>query len=102
VPVTYVVEDGTIVFRTAPGTKVEGLLTGPASFQVDDVDALRHTGWSVLVDGRAAVSWADGAEREEGRWVSWHLPLVVTLTPSSVSGRELVLAHPDTDRRGYR
>jgi hypothetical protein len=102
VPVAYVVKGRTIVFRTALGTKVDALLAGAASFQVDDVDSLRRTGWSVLVDGHAAVRWAEDQEAPHGGWVSWHLPLTVTLTPDAISGREVVLVHPETDPRGYR
>jgi hypothetical protein len=100
--VAYVVKGRTIVFRTALGTKVDALLAGAASFQVDDVDSLRRTGWSVLVDGHAAVRWAEDQEAPHGGWVSWHLPLTVTLTPDAISGREVVLVHPETDPRGYR
>lgn len=58
-PVNYVVDhllDGspTIVFRTDPGTKLAGLGRTPSiSFEVDDLDMVEHTGWSILVKGRA-------------------------------------------------
>jgi nitroimidazol reductase NimA-like FMN-containing flavoprotein (pyridoxamine 5'-phosphate oxidase superfamily) len=100
-PVAYVVTaERTIVFHSAPGEKVDALLAGPIAFQVDEVDGLRRTGWSVLVDGHASIAWSEGEDRE--RWVSWHLPYAVTVHPTVVSGRELVLEHPETDRRGYR
>jgi hypothetical protein len=102
VPVSYVVTaTGTIVFRTAPGTKVEALLSGRASFQVDAIDPVHRTGWSVLLEGPAEISWGDDSLPIE-RWVPGSLPLSVTLTPARMSGRALHLELLDTDRRGYR
>jgi nitroimidazol reductase NimA-like FMN-containing flavoprotein (pyridoxamine 5'-phosphate oxidase superfamily) len=54
-PVNHVVDRGTIVFRTDPGSKLRGLLRSPAvCYQVDGIDPADATGWSVLVKGRAA------------------------------------------------
>jgi nitroimidazol reductase NimA-like FMN-containing flavoprotein (pyridoxamine 5'-phosphate oxidase superfamily) len=45
-----------IVLRTAPGTKLQAAALGSVvAFQVDDFDAMGHTGWSVLVQGLASV-----------------------------------------------
>jgi uncharacterized protein len=53
-PVNHVVDRGTIVFRTDPGSKLRGLLRSPAvCYQVDGIDPADATGWSVLVKGRA-------------------------------------------------
>jgi uncharacterized protein len=53
-PVNHVVEGGSVVFRTDPGSKLRGLLRSPAvCFEVDGVDPVDATGWSVLVKGRA-------------------------------------------------
>jgi hypothetical protein len=96
-----VTQDHTILFRTAPGTKVDSLLTGRAGFQVDDIDPVHRTGWSVLVDGTAEVSWGDDQLPIE-RWNPASLPFLVTLTPARISGRALSLYLLDTDDRGYR
>jgi hypothetical protein len=54
-PVNHVVDRGTIVFRTDPGSKLRGLLRSPAvCYEVDGIDPADATGWSVLVKGRAA------------------------------------------------
>jgi uncharacterized protein len=46
--------DLAIVFRTGGGTKLHGLERSPSvCFEVDALDATDHTGWSVLVKGRA-------------------------------------------------
>ena len=51
-PVTYVVDDGSIVFRTGPGTKLVLAATGArAAFEVDEASKLLETGTSVVVHG---------------------------------------------------
>jgi nitroimidazol reductase NimA-like FMN-containing flavoprotein (pyridoxamine 5'-phosphate oxidase superfamily) len=53
-PVNHLVDGESIVFRTAAGTKLRGLDRSPSvCYQVDGIDAEAHTGWSVLVKGRA-------------------------------------------------
>ncbi|MDR1078542.1 MAG: pyridoxamine 5'-phosphate oxidase family protein [Propionibacteriaceae bacterium] len=52
-PVNYVVDGESIVFRTAEGSKLSGLLAhGQVSFEVDTWDV--DHGYSVLAQGRAA------------------------------------------------
>jgi nitroimidazol reductase NimA-like FMN-containing flavoprotein (pyridoxamine 5'-phosphate oxidase superfamily) len=52
-PVNFVVDDDSIVFRTGPGLKLSAAAAGDvACLEVDDIDALGHGGWSVLVTGR--------------------------------------------------
>ena len=90
VPVNYVLDGDTVLFRTDAGTKVDGLRRHPVAFEVDDIDPDDRTGWSVLVQGiahevapeevgRAAVHpWAGGEKRQ---WVR--------IVPRSISGRRL-------------
>lgn len=102
VPVSFAVgADRTLLFRTAPGTKVDALLVDRASFQVDELDLLHGTGWSVLVEGTAEVRWADPADPRPD-WAPADLPFLVELTPVRITGRELRLDLVDTDPRGYR
>jgi nitroimidazol reductase NimA-like FMN-containing flavoprotein (pyridoxamine 5'-phosphate oxidase superfamily) len=93
-PVNHVVDGETIVFRTDPGSKVDALEKSPAvCFQCDGVNLDDHTGWSVLVKGRAerlhgpeerrAASlplhfWAPG---EKARWIR--------IRPVEVTGRRV-------------
>ena len=95
-PVLHVVHDRRVCFRSSIGTKLgEAAAKGQCSFQVDEFDVDRNTGWSVLAFGRLAiVRDADllahldafgpmpplrGAE--QGRWVSLQI--------DELSGREL-------------
>ena len=53
-PVNYAYVAGAVVFRTAPGSKLDHAATGGrASFQVDDWDTEVRSGWSVLDKGKA-------------------------------------------------
>ena len=55
-PVNFVVQDQTVILRTSPHGSLAGHLreSPRCAFEVDDVDAVQHTGWSVLVRGSAA------------------------------------------------
>jgi hypothetical protein len=101
-PVNFLVDERSIVFRTAPGAVLDHLHRGPVTFQVDAVDPNRHVGWSVLVHGRAVVDaqpcdhgaapepWAPGPRRH-----------VVRIHASRITGRELCAAAHEWDPRGY-
>jgi len=51
-PVNYAMDGDDVVFRTAPGSKLD---TGPSArgcFEIDSFDRATRTGWSVMVAGR--------------------------------------------------
>lgn len=100
-PVNYVLDDGTIVFRTAPGAILDHL-AGTVTFQVDAVDPWHHTGWSVLVHGQASVAPVpcdfDDAPMP---WAGAHRRHVVTIVPERVTGRAIRVVDGPWDSRGY-
>jgi nitroimidazol reductase NimA-like FMN-containing flavoprotein (pyridoxamine 5'-phosphate oxidase superfamily) len=51
-PVNYVLADDFIVFRTAQGSKLEGVPLRQVAFEVDHLSIIYRSGWSVLVQGR--------------------------------------------------
>src|SRR6266487_6867012 len=54
-PVNYAVDEATIVFRTAEGTKLSAVFVDSAvAFEVDGYDAATGTAWSVVIKGHAA------------------------------------------------
>jgi uncharacterized protein len=54
-PVNYTVEQGMILIRTAPGTKLAAaVLAGHVALEVDDIDVELREGWSVVVHGTAS------------------------------------------------
>ncbi|MDH3678792.1 MAG: pyridoxamine 5'-phosphate oxidase family protein [Acidimicrobiia bacterium] len=53
-PVNYRVDDETIVVKTAAGLKLAAATLGAGvAFEVDAIDELHHSGWSVVVVGTA-------------------------------------------------
>ena len=53
-PINYVVDHGTVVFRTAEGTKLAGAVLGTGvAFEADGLDTRAKQAWSVVVKGRA-------------------------------------------------
>ena len=52
-PVNYVVDHGTIVFRTDTGRKLSAAANRPVAFEVDGYDAKYAVAWSVVVHGVA-------------------------------------------------
>ncbi len=96
-PVNYATLDGDIVFRTGPGTKLDAAIAGAVvAFEIDDIDYVEHTGWSVLVVGIARTI-TDPAERARAGalplavWAGGDRDRFVRLQTEVVSGR--VLTH---------
>lgn len=99
VPVNFILDDGTVVFRTALGGKLSAVREGRLlSFEADDVEPGLRTGWSVLVSGTAEVvtdtAAIDHLERLPlAPWPSTATPYFVRLHADEITGRRLPL-HP--------
>jgi nitroimidazol reductase NimA-like FMN-containing flavoprotein (pyridoxamine 5'-phosphate oxidase superfamily) len=96
-PVNHAVDDGTIVFRTIPGSKLASAVQHHrVSYQVDWFDRDLHSGWSVLAKGRAMmVTDQETLERRHGgRLESWATGVTETfwvrVTPDELTGLELL------------
>lgn len=93
-PVNYLLDHGSVVFRTDEGTKLDAAVRADrVAFQVDEVDDARRSGWSVLVRGRLEEV-VDPAELDRLR--------VQPLTPFAPGRRERyvrVLSATVTGRR---
>ena len=100
-PVTFVLDGGTIFFRSNPGEKFDAV-DQRGTFQVDGFDHQHRTGWSVLLQGRLEL--AEDAEVAHLDLEPWIGPRAfwIRLVPEVVTGRRLVLHIPDVDARGYR
>lgn len=97
-PVNYVLDEAAIVFRTAPGTKLDAAALGmPVAFEIDGIDASDRTGWSVLVRGRAEHV-TDPATLERLRrlplmpWAPGAKPHYVRIGTEKMSGRRISVA----------
>lgn len=96
IPVNYALVDENVVFRTSPFTLVAAHgRNAVVALEVDHLDQVTRTGWSVLVRGRTQpvfdsgeishirqiwdpVPWADGSRN-----------LYLRLTPTDISGRRI-------------
>jgi nitroimidazol reductase NimA-like FMN-containing flavoprotein (pyridoxamine 5'-phosphate oxidase superfamily) len=92
-PVNYVVDHGTVVFRTAEGTKLAASVLGRAvAFEIDGYDADGGDAWSVVIKGHASE-----IERMQDVFDALDLPLFpwhaspkhrfVRVEPFDISGR---------------
>jgi nitroimidazol reductase NimA-like FMN-containing flavoprotein (pyridoxamine 5'-phosphate oxidase superfamily) len=91
-PVNYVVQDRTVLFRTAEGTKLfSAVASGTVVFEADDHDVSQ--GWSVIVRGRAKLlrTSAEIEKAERAQLIPWTaMPKIhyVRVTPSEITGRQ--------------
>jgi transcriptional regulator with XRE-family HTH domain len=96
-PVNYTVADGTIAFRTSPASTPAEATDTRCAFEVDEVDDALSQGWSVLVRGMAhTVTDPAGVRRLDGQactgpWAGGDRDLWIRITPSSVTGRRIVV-----------
>ena len=100
-PINYRYLDGRIIFRTAAGAKLEAATCDSVvAFEVDSMDPLTHSGWSVVVTGMAALvtDVGDLACLEAAavpRWAPFGEDRFIELPLQMVSGRRLdPRAHP--------
>ena len=95
IPVNYLADDDSVIFCTAPGTKLSAIGGGaPVVFEVDDSRALYHAGWSVLVKGTAHEitdeSQLDALRRGPLRsWATSSTEHWVRVTIEEVTGRRI-------------
>ncbi|MCU1436284.1 MAG: uncharacterized protein JWR71_3009 [Pseudarthrobacter sp.] len=99
-PVNYVPDNGTVVFRTGSGTKLDAVLGGSAIvFEADGLNTYGTIAWSVVVKGTAAVvdsqeSFQEAADAGLSPWESGSKDHLVRVTPSEVTGRRFVINPP--------
>lgn len=97
-PVNHLVDHGTVVFRTGPGTKLAALDHGTSvAFEVDGYDAAAAEAWSVVVKGEVervetVQEMVDTVGLPLFPWHAAPKPSWVRVVPSDVTGRRFVLA----------
>jgi hypothetical protein len=106
-PVNFVVEHGSIVFRTAEGTKLAAsVLARAVAFEVDGYDAASGEAWSVVVKGAAheverMQEIFDIADLPLFPWHAGPKHRYVRIVPVDVTGRRFRVVDPAaTDRVG--
>lgn len=91
-PVNYRWHDGAVVFRTAPGTKLDAaFFKKVAAFEIDGWDSVFQTGWSVVVKGLVKSIDATPEIEELGLkpWAGPGRDEWVRLRPDEVTGRKI-------------
>lgn len=94
-PVNFWFDGQRIYIRTGPGTKLSAATRDSVvAFEVDEIDPLWHTGWSVMVTG-LAHHVVDGEElaRVERMPIAHWAPNggdhVISIIPELISGRRI-------------
>jgi nitroimidazol reductase NimA-like FMN-containing flavoprotein (pyridoxamine 5'-phosphate oxidase superfamily) len=100
-PVNYQWHDGAVVFRTTRHSALdEDLQTGitggdyEVAFEIDEIDAVRRQGWSVLLQGPAhhVDSEAERKSAEQAGvepWPAGERELFVRIVPHRITGRRI-------------
>jgi nitroimidazol reductase NimA-like FMN-containing flavoprotein (pyridoxamine 5'-phosphate oxidase superfamily) len=92
-PINFVEDHGTIVFRTAEGTKLAAAVLGRGvAFEVDGFDREGGEAWSVVVKGKATelqrmIEIFEATELPLFPWLTSPKPRFVRIVPDSITGR---------------
>ncbi|WP_423184532.1 pyridoxamine 5'-phosphate oxidase family protein [Arthrobacter sp. NyZ413] len=106
-PVNYVVDRGSIVFRTGAGTKFWSSMRDPCALEIDGFDADTAKAWSVVVRGEARII-VDRQEVEAADalrldpWQPGSKTHYLRLNLYSVTGRRFTTTRPDIWRTPVR
>ena len=98
VPVNFVVDGHTLLFRTAAGNKLlAAALASDVAFEIDQRD--EDSAWSVVVRGHLRRLEEDEQHRvdnlPEHSWISTRRDEVIDLVPEVVTGRKFLLRRPE-------
>jgi len=97
-PINFVVDHGTVVFRTAEGTKLAAAVLGRGvAFEADGFDAGAGEAWSVVIKGRAEevlkmIEVFEATDLPLFPWLTSPKPRFVRIVPESVTGRTFRVA----------
>lgn len=99
-PVNYVLDQGSIVFRTGIGTKFWATMKDPCALEIDGYSALSGKAWSVVVRGQTRLI----LDREEKAaadalhldpWQPGSKSHYLRLNLDAVTGRRFTTKRPD-------
>jgi len=99
-PINHIVDHGTLVFRSAEGTKVAGAVPDrPVAFEVDGYEAASGEAWSVIVKGQATSieQMHELLEASDLPLFPWHATPkqhCVRIVPEEISGRRFRVVDP--------
>lgn len=92
-PINYVVDHGSIVFRTAEGTKLAASVGRKVAFEVDSYEPQSGQAWSVVIKGMAQeiTRLHDVLDALDLPLFPWHAsakPRIVRIEPEQLVGRQ--------------
>jgi nitroimidazol reductase NimA-like FMN-containing flavoprotein (pyridoxamine 5'-phosphate oxidase superfamily) len=94
-PVNHIVDDETVIIRSHPGAAIVDRAGAGAvvCYEADDIDPVRHTGWSVIVTGMARIvrdpAAASRYERLLQPWTDSQMDFVIAIKPQFITGLRL-------------
>ncbi len=95
-PVNYVMDRHTVLFRTDQGSKLDvAVRGGQVGFEVDGVDKATRTGWSVVIRGEATeITDRDDLARVRKLpltpWGPGAKSRYIRILPAALTGRRIV------------
>ncbi|MCQ1952351.1 MULTISPECIES: pyridoxamine 5'-phosphate oxidase family protein [Arthrobacter] len=98
-PINFAVDHGTVVFRTAAGTKLAGALSGnPVAFEIDGYDDTLSSAWSVVLKGGATLlddfsEIMDSEQLALFPWQSGTRNAFVRIEPEVTTGRRFLISN---------
>ncbi|MFF2298167.1 pyridoxamine 5'-phosphate oxidase family protein [Arthrobacter sp. efr-133-R2A-120] len=99
-PVNYLPDEGTVIFRTGPGTKLDAVMAGQKiTLEADGFNTYGTIAWSVILKGYAEIvtkvdELQESAAVELSPWEPGAKGHLVRLTPAELSGRRFVISAP--------
>jgi uncharacterized protein len=110
-PVNFAVDGQQIVYRTGVGIKLHSLNRSNVTFEVDEIDPVHRSGWSVMVKGAAHEVDVERHSEMAGRvevggaapWAPGRRDHLIRIVADQISGRRIRLPDPGPagDARGY-
>lgn len=96
-PVNHLIDGQTIIIRSHLGAAITGSASRDGTvvcYEADDIDPVRHTGWSVIATGIARLV-TDPAATARYRellepWVAGPMDQVIAISPGTITGLRLV------------
>ena len=95
-PVNHLVDDKTVIIRSHLGAAITGRAAGDGTvvcYEADDIDPVRHTGWSVIVTGMARLVRDPAAVSRYQQllrpWADGQMDYVIAIEPQLITGLRL-------------
>lgn len=100
-PINYAVDNGSLIFRTAEGTKLYGSTSNtPVAFEIDGYEPTTEQAWSVVLRGtvmtiRAGSGLAAAENLTLEPWQGGIKNHLMRILPLNLSGRRFKVTRPD-------